>query len=649
MSEARQAGQGGVRILVVEDESVIASDIRMRLRDMGYEVVAIASSGEEAVRRAIELRPDLVLMDILLQGRMDGIEAAGRIRLSADIPVIYLTAYANDDLLQRAKITEPFGYIIKPFEDTELRFSIEMALFKHGAEQELRSRNEFITNILNSLTHPFYVIDVSNYRIVLANPAANLGGASPEVPCYAVTHHRDTPCGGAEHPCTIEEVKRTGRAVTLEHTHFDKDNNRRDVEVHGYPIFDREGKIVQVIEYTIDITERKKLERQLFESQKLESVGRLAGGVAHDFSNIMSAVLGYSEMALMELPENHPVAEKLQIIRDAGEKAASLTRQLLAFSSRQVLEIKPMHLDETVAEMVRMLARVIGEDISLTVRADPVPRGIMADRGQVEQVIMNLAVNARDALPHGGSIEIAVEERFLSAEDLKAQAALRPGHYVVLSVSDNGQGMPREVQDRIFEPFYTTKGEGKGTGLGLSTVYGIVKQHQGFVTVTSYEGQGTTFEVFFPATSDTTASEEKVATPALPRGTESILVVDDEPAILTLLGQVLSSLGYTVHTAPNAEDAIAIFKREGPAIDLLVTDIVMPGMNGLALAGRLREERPGLRVLFVSGYSEAALADIGSVPARDVLQKPIRPSALAAHIRARLDAPPSTLPEGSCA
>jgi signal transduction histidine kinase/DNA-binding response OmpR family regulator len=640
------AGEGSKsRVLVVEDEVVIASDLQQSLEGMGFEVVGIAASGEDAVEMAIRERPDLVLMDIVLQGRMDGAEAAEEIYSRYDIPIVYLTAYADEKLLERTRATEPFGYLIKPVDDNELRFTIEMAVYKHRAEREIKRQNVFIRHILDSLTHPFYVINVNDYTIELANPAANLGDIEAEkTTCYAVTHKSKAPCSGVEHPCTIEEVKKTRQAVTLEHIHYDKDGNAREVEVHGYPIFDGDGNIVQVIEYTLDITERKRLERQFIESQKLESVGRLAGGVAHDFSNIMSAVLGYSEMALMELPQDHPTAEKLMIIREAGEKAAALTRQLLAFSSKQALEMKPINLKAVVEDMAKMLVRMIGEDVVLRVSADAPVRNVMADRGQIEQILMNLAINARDAMPEGGRIDVGVADRDLDERFLRTHRELKPGPYVELSMADNGIGMDREVQGNIFEPFFTTKRDGKGTGLGLSTVYGIVKQHKGLMSVRSEPNKGTTFYIYLPSVAGKTQEVAIKQAPAMPQGDETVLVVDDEPTILRLVSDALEPLGYNVLRASGGGRALEMAEQAGRDIHLLLTDIVMPGMNGMELARRLRAERPGLRVLYMSGYKDQAISG-EDVPESEAgfIQKPLRPGILASMVRNALD---GLAPEG---
>lgn len=622
------------RIFVVEDESIISNDIQQSLKSMGYEVAGSASSGEVALKEIEAVRPDIVLMDIMLAGKMDGIEAAEHIFSNFYIPVIYITAYADEKIIERAKLTEPFGYIIKPFEDRELHFAIQMGLYKNSMQSKIRKQNEFVNTIMESLTHPFYIIDASNYNVVMANKAAGFGSITQGAKCYALTHHSDRPCSEGGHPCPIDEVKRTGRAVVMEHVHYDDDNVARTFEIHAYPVFDSNGTVVQIIEYSIDITDRKALERQLSKSQKLESIGRMAGGVAHDFSNIMSAVLGYSEMAMMELPEDHPVREKLSIIRDAGEKAAMLTRQLLAFSSRQILEIKPVNISLIVDEMVKMLVRIIGEDVLLDINTNNSAWNAIADRSQVEQILLNLAVNARDAMPCGGTLRVRTADVTFKSVDSLPNPDLAPGDYVQLTVSDTGEGMTQEVQDRIFEPFFTTKQEGRGTGLGLSTVYGIIKQHKGTIIVNSAPGKGSAFTIYLPAVrSAADVAPMVTAASTLEKGTETILVVDDEPSIRNLLRDILRPLGYVVLEAPDGDTALTLVKNHQGMIDLLLTDVVMPRVNGVQLAKKARKLKPGMKVLYMSGYWKHVDDADSELNEKTLLQKPIRPSILASRIR----------------
>ena len=754
-------------ILVVDDEAIIAMNLRNRLERLGYEVFMPVASGEEAIEKAGELSPDLILMDIVLLGELDGIDAAAKIRSEYDIPIIYLTAYSDEAILERAKITEPFGYIIKPFKDRELNTSIEMALYKHRMDSELKEReewfsttlngigdaviatdtgetvtfmnpiaeeltgwssaeamgrplrevfniineqtrkpcaspvseaiekdsivgianntmlinrdgseriiadsgapirdrkgnligvvlvfrdvtekkrtekmisrqNEFLRNILESLTHPFYVIGADDYVIRMANSACNFKDLNEKSTCYALTHHRDTPCDGIEHPCTIKEIKKTGKSVILEHVHYDTDGKQRILEVHGYPLFNSEGEIEEVSEYSIDISARKSLEEQLRMSQRLESIGRLAGGVAHDFNNLLTAILGYSERAYDMLPEDHEVRERVRFVMEAGQKAANLTAQLLAFSRKQVLELKTVDMCDISENVLKILHRVIGEDIRLEFNSDSELCSIRADISQMEQILLNLSINARSAMSSGGRLSIELSNIELDEEYAESRDEIIPGKYVLLEVADNGRGMSPEVRKRIFEPFFTTKDGGHG--LGLATVYGIVKQHKGHIFVYSEVGKGTTFKIYLPAVPD--AAEAIIRTKHLTslNGTETILVVDDEPSILRLLIDSLSPLGYKVLEASSAEEAIKLCENTREDIHVLLTDMVMQGMNGSELAKRLVAQRPSLKVIIMSGYSVSILTDDNMLGEGAVfVQKPISPKKIASKLREIMD------------
>jgi len=413
------------------------------------------------------------------------------------------------------------------------------------------------------------------------------------------------------------------------------------------PILDESGKLAGAVFTVRDITalkkaeeEKSELQMQLLHVQKMDSIGRLAGGIAHDFNNILSAILGYSELAMLKLPENDPVRENIRQVHNAGERAASLTRQLLALSRRQVLEMRIVNLNEIIGNMSRMLARMIGEDISLETDIQRPVSPILADPGQIEQVLMNLAVNARDAMPAGGRLIIETADIRLEEEHVRGRKGLKAGDYVMLSVTDTGEGMTREVQERIFEPFFTTKDRGAGTGLGLATVYGIVGQHNGYIEVASEPGKGTTFTIYFPPahTLEEMTGETEEHQPVLKGGTESIMVVDDDASIRKLAASTLRPLGYRVHEASNGEEALKLFRKRNGEIDLLLTDVIMPVMNGKELAERLCRERPSLRVVFMSGYASEAIEHYNIPCEREVfIQKPITPIKLTNRIREALE------------
>ncbi len=394
-----------------------------------------------------------------------------------------------------------------------------------------------------------------------------------------------------------------------------------------------------IVEGTVtDITERRVLEEQLRQSQKMEGLGQLAGGIAHDFNNLLTTVIGYSSMALSQLSPQDPIREEIEEIRKAGERASDLTRQLLAFSRKQVFEPTVLDVNALIAESTRMLGRLIGEHIRLETRPDPALGHVRADPGQLEQVVINLAVNARDAMPGGGILTIRTENADVDDGQERRHFGIAPGRYVVLAVADTGVGIEPETQKHIFEPFFTTKEKPHGTGLGLATVYGIVSQSGGHVFVESAPGRGSTFFIYLPRAEDPAVRTGTAPPVAVQKGSETILVVEDEPAVRGLTLRCLESNGYTVLQASNGEEALEIAARHAGRLDLLLTDVIMPGASGPELARRLLERRPGLCVLYVSGYTDAAMASNGVLgPGAAFLQKPFTPAALARKVRDVLD------------
>jgi PAS domain S-box-containing protein len=393
-----------------------------------------------------------------------------------------------------------------------------------------------------------------------------------------------------------------------------------------------------------DVTERRALEQQLRQSQKMEAVGRLAGGIAHDFNNLLMVISGYSEFLLGQIGDDPGMRGHAQEIANAAARATSLTRQLLAFSRKQMLDPRIVDLNGVVAENVKMLTRVIGEDIDLVMVPGPDIGAVKADPGQIEQVIMNLAVNARDAMPQGGRLTIETANVTLDANYARFHAPVKPGDYVMLAISDTGVGMDADTQAHIFEPFYTTKGL-KGTGLGLSTVYGIVKQSEGYIWVYSETGKGTSFKIYLPrfsATGETLATQPALAADAdqpIP-GHETILLVEDEENLRRLARQYLENQGYNVIDAPDGATAIQISQAHKGPIHLLLTDVIMPGMNGRELANKVSPTRPDMRVLYMSGYTENHVGHNGTLDEGiTLLQKPFTLPALKAKVREMLDTP----------
>ena len=418
-----------------------------------------------------------------------------------------------------------------------------------------------------------------------------------------------------------------------------------------YVLKQRLGRLVPSVQRALreldDRAERKRAEealrqseKQFRQSQKMEAVGRLAGGIAHDFNNLLTVIMGYSQVLLTELGPQHPLRGKIEETLKAGERAATLIRQLLTFSSKQSLDPRILSLNTAVTSLESLLRRLIGEDIQLISKLDPTNGRLRADQAQLEQVLVNLVVNARDAMPKGGTLTIETAQVELTRSPVYHLTPLPPGPYVRLAVSDTGCGMDRKTQSHIFEPFFTTKGEGKGSGLGLSTVFGIVTQCGGAIDVTSRVGHGTRFDLYFPSVESdilTTAPTKPLGQPQ--KGTETILLVEDEPSVRTLVRDELRKLGYRVIEAKNGVEACLLATQQAGSLQLLLTDVVMPGMGGRELAQHLSVIKPDLRTLFISGYTD----DVGIMAGQEegtssFLQKPFTPEVLARAVRNLLDA-----------
>jgi len=404
------------------------------------------------------------------------------------------------------------------------------------------------------------------------------------------------------------------------------------------PIRDGSGDATGTAGIARDMTEHRRLEERLLHSQKMEAIGRLAGGVAHDFNNLLTTILGFSGLVLDQLAPDDRLRPEIEEIHRAGERAAALTRQLLAFSRKQIVEPTVLDLNAVVSDAIKMLRRLIGEDVELEVRLQERLGAVRADRGQIEQVLVNLAVNARDAMEQGGRLAIETRDAPGYVPYRSEGEGLPAAPYVLLAVSDSGAGMDSETRRRIFEPFFTTKGPGKGTGLGLATVYGIVKQSGGDIWVESEPGRGTKFSVYLPRV-DAPAPEPPPARPAsFTGGTETVLLVEDEEAVRRLASRVLRAAGYEVLAAGDAAEARRIWSEQGARVRLLITDVVMPGGSGPQLAQELAGESPGLLVLYMSGYTDSAIVDRSAVlPGTSYLQKPFTPEALVEKVRRVLD------------
>ncbi len=638
-------------ILIVEDEAIIAADLSSKLQQLGYNVVGMATEGEEAIEVTSRLHPDLVLMDIRLEGTMDGIEAAEEIKLRHDAPVIYLTAHSDAATLSRAKLTGPCGYVLKPFDERDLAAQIELGLYKHQAERQLREQREWLRVTLTSIGDAVIATD-SEGLITFLNPvAASLTGwnaeeamGQPLTSVFQVVNEKT----GKPQEEIVARVLREGHAVGLaNHSALvNKEGRTVPIEDSAAPILAATGQVIGVVLVFHDVSEQRRaeeekehLQAQLNQAQKMEAVGRLAGGVAHDFNNQLGIILGKAQMAIMKLGPQGPVSRELDEIVKASRRSADLVRQLLAFARKQTVTPRVSNLNDIVEGTFKMLRRLIGENIDLAWKPGPHVWTVKVDPSQVDQVLANLAVNARDAINGVGKVTIETSNVVLDEAYCSDHQGAVPGEFVLLSVTDNGTGMVPEVLEHLFEPFFTTKEVGKGTGLGLSSVYGIVKQNNGFIDVQSEPGRGTAFKIYLPRFEPhPTETEVEEKREALKRGTETVLIVEDEPAILRIGKAMLESLGYSVLAAKSPQEAIRLAREHAGEIDLLLTDVVMPEMDGRALVGKLKSLYPSLRCLYMSGYTANVIAHHGVLDeGLNFIQKPFSMRDLAPKVRQALD------------
>ena len=514
---------------------------------------------------------------------------------------------------------------------------VAMAIERKRTEDQLHDSERKYRLLFETNPEPMFVYDFETLRILAVNEAAVTRYGFSEAEFLDLTIRDIRPPGEqARLESELEQRPDAGAVRTGVH-HRTKDGALFDVDLVARPL-EFAGRRARLV-LARDVTAQRQLEEQLRQSQKMEAVGQLAGGIAHDFNNLLTAILGSTQLLLHATPPGDSRREDAEEIRNAGLRAAELTRQLLAFSRRQVLAPRVLELNTVVANMDKMLRRLIGDDIELVISLDAAAGAVNADPGQLEQVLLNLVVNGRDAMPTGGRVAIATARITLADELVERRHRLPPGDYVCLTVADSGLGMDETTQAHLFEPFFTTKEVGKGTGLGLATVYGIVKQSGGYVWVYSEPGRGTTVKVYLPRV----AGEAEPAAPApeqqeLRGGQETVLLVEDSAPVRALARRSLEAWGYTVFDAPDGPAAVALSTQHTGGIDLLVTDVVMPGMSGRELAERLAPVRPGMKVLYTSGYTDDAMVRQGVLNAGvEFLQKPFVPETLARKVRAVLD------------
>jgi signal transduction histidine kinase len=647
---ARRLPPAGLRVLLVAQDPVVAADVVGALRAGGApEFALVAAQGvAPALGRLQVERFDAVLLDLALPGSGGPPAILSLHERWPELPIVALGAAEEpaagaealrlgaQDLVPRGSLAD--ADLARVIRHAVWRAVAGRARVRRESERQLHGITE---GIPGAVYHYRLAPDGSEaFRFMSAGIRKLAGIPAEEVEAdgerfWSLVHRDDLAACRA----SLVHSARTLRPWLLEFRLTPKDGPAKWIRGSALPTPEADGGTLWNGIF-VDVSEQRLLEEQLRQAQKMEAVGQLAGGVAHDFNNLLTAIASSADMAVEELGEPEAVREHLAEIRRATVRAADLTRQLLAFSRRQVLNLESVALADVVHEGERMLRRLIGEPIRLETAIDAEAPPVRADRSQLAQVLMNLAVNARDAMPHGGTLTLATGHRIVRPADARRQRGLSPGAYSLLIVRDTGIGMDEATRTRIFEPFFTTKERGKGTGLGLSMVYGIVKQTGGYVHVDTAPGRGTAFTIHLPVATGPAGAPDQ---PALRRrgrgrGTETVLVVEDEDGVRAPVRRILVAHGYRVLEAPDGQVALRIAEEHTGKIDLLLTDVVMPGMNGGELARRLGRLRPGIKVVFMSGYSAEAVATHGELsPGAAFLQKPFSVEELTERLETALD------------
>jgi two-component system cell cycle sensor histidine kinase/response regulator CckA len=629
-----------LRVLLVEDVEDDALLVLRELRRCGYaphwERVENAGAMRAALERSIW---DVVLSDWSLPqfGALAALAVLKEMR--PDVPFIIVSGTIGEETAVTALRAGALDFVVKgnlprlaPAIQRELTES-ESRRARRRAEADLQASEARYRALFESSPQPMWVYDKDTLAFRAVNEAAVLhyGYSREEFAALTLDDIRPPADIAAVHEAVAQpaEARRVWR-------HRKKDGSIIAVEIKAHD-FEFEGRRSRLI-LANDVTERLHLEEQLRQSQKMEAIGRLAGGVAHDFNNVLSVILSYGDMLLAELKPGNPMREDVEEIKKAGTRAADLTRQLLMFSRQQVLAPKVLDLNAVLTSMDKMLQRILGADVDL-VSLPTVPLGrVRVDPSSMEQIVMNLVVNARDAMPVGGKLTMETGNVILDEAYARDHVGVMPGPHVMLAVTDSGTGMDKATLTRIFEPFFTTKESGKGTGLGLSTVFGIVQQSGGSVWVYSELGRGTTFKVYLPRVDADVEDARAQEPPTTLRGSETILLVDDDDQLRVVAKSILQESGYHVIESRNAGEALLHSEKHGGTIDLLLSDVVMPQMSGPELARRLSTVRPEMRVLCMSGYTDDSIVRHGVLEAHlAYIQKPITPVTLATKVREVLD------------
>lgn len=644
-----------LRLLQIEDSESDADMILRLLMQAGFEVFSQRVEDANGLRHALE---DPAWDVIIADYHLPGFDAPGALRIlqecGCDIPCIVVSGMMGEDTAVEMMKSGAHDYMVKsnlarlvPAVERELA---EAAARRESrrAQEELRSSEERLALAVDATQLGTFDFYPQTGKLIWSKFARQHFGIFSDA---EVTYDTFL-C--ALHPADSDRVTQALQAALRYENGGDyadeyrilgiEDAQERWLSSRGRVFFDAESQPVRFVGVMLNITERKRLEQQLLQAQKLESVGRLAGSIAHDFNNLLTIINGYAHLILADLGPQDRLRDSLEELSKAATQAAALTRQLVSFSRRQAAEPRIMAVNEFVRDYENMLRRLLGENIELVLALDPGAGSFRADPGQMGQVLMNLAVNAKDAMPAGGKLVIETSSKRVDEQFARTQLHVRPGHYVVMAVTDTGTGMSAEVKSHLFEPFYTTKEQGKGTGLGLPTVYGIVvNQSNGSISVSSEPGQGTCFKLFFPSCGAESAEGAGAAIQQVSSRGETILLAEDEPAVRKYTRGTLERYGYFILEAANGTEALSVARSHAGPIHLLLTDIIMPMMGGVELTERFSTEFPGIPVLFMSGYNDQIMRHWSNLSA--YIQKPFTLSDLLTQVRDLLDRTvPNTLP-----
>ncbi|MFH1969891.1 MAG: response regulator [Verrucomicrobiota bacterium] len=649
------------RILIVEDESIVAKDIQNSLTGLGYTVAGVVAFGEEAVERAGALKPDLILMDVMLKGAMDGIEAAERIRREHSVPVVYLTAYTDDDTLQRAKVTEAFGYLLKPFEDRELRTTIEMALYKHTMERKLRESREWLETTLRCISDAVIATDAVGCIQFMNTKAETLTGwKSADAIGRKLTDvfclMKASEMALVENNLTAILEKGVVVRADTDAILISKDGRQTSIAHSAVPIRDDHGTILGVVASFRDIIEQKnaqarerQLQDRLFRSQRMESLGNLAGGVAHNLNNILGPMVNYPDLIVKNLPPDSALRQDLQIIKNSACKAVDIIRDLLTLGRIGHFPMEPLVLNRILERVVRLPVYIGLQHgaplvvVDLKWGADQ--PAIQGSAGLLQEMVKNLLIHAFDAMPQGGRLTLTTSVEQVH-EPVAGYELINPDTYVVLHVMNTGPVINEQELNRMFEPFYAgdKARSQKRSGLELAIVYAVIKEHKGFIDVRALPDKGSDFIVYFPVSGAQPEIREQLA-PLDFRGNETVLVVDDDEDQRRIVARWLRTGGYKVLTAHNGQAAIELLdsaaRAQGPAIDLVLLDMIMADdLDGLDTYKKMLEFNPRQKVIMASGFAatdrikEALKLGVGQY-----IQKPYDFDNLGRAVRRELNKP----------